>query len=167
MSSRGHFIGQIIDDLDSIASQVRQRCKLGHIDLNRVLEDFFKELLNLVYSINLRNLNNDRSNAPGIDLGDKAARIAYQITSQAKSQKINDTLRKIVPDDATAFECIRVLVIGEGQEAIRLTPILPRNTNFQIRTSSALLSFAGISWTLSFRRFRPCIASSPTSNGGS
>jgi len=84
MSSRGYFVGQVIDDLDAIASQVRQRCKLGQTDLNRVLEDFFKELLNLVYGINLQNLNKDRSNAPGLDLGDKApgVKVAYQITCQ-------------------------------------------------------------------------------------
>lgn len=57
MSSRGFFIGQVIDDLDAIASQVRARCKLGQNDLNRVLEDFFKELLNLTYGLNLHNLN--------------------------------------------------------------------------------------------------------------
>lgn len=67
MSSRGHFLGQIVDDLDAIASQVRQRCAVGQNDLNRVLEDFFKEILNLVRGANLRNLNKDRSNAPGLD----------------------------------------------------------------------------------------------------
>ncbi|WP_043352997.1 SMEK domain-containing protein [Methylobacterium sp. B1] len=132
MSSRGFFVGQVIDDLDAIASQVRQRCKLGQTDLNRVLEDFFKELLNLVYGINLRNLNKDRSNAPGLDLGDKApgARVAYQITSQADAAKVNATLRKITAADAATYDRFRVLVIGERQGSYALDPKLAARRAF-------------------------------------
>ena len=69
MTARGAFIGPIIDDLDTISSRVRARSKLGLTDLNRVLEDFFKELLNHVFKANLTNLNEARRNAPGLDLG--------------------------------------------------------------------------------------------------
>lgn len=125
-------MGQVIDDLDFIASQVRQRCKLGQNDLNRVLEDFFKELLNIVYRINLRNLNSDRSNAPGLDLGDKAegATIAYQVTSQANAAKVNDTLRKINPEDAKAYDRFFVLVIGERQGSYSLDAELAEKHSF-------------------------------------
>ena len=132
MSSRGFFVGQIIDDLDAIASQVRQRCKLGQMDLNRVLEDFFKEVLNLTAGTNLQNLNKDRVNAPGLDLGDQAAgaRVAYQITSQADAKKVNDTLNKITPAQAKVFDRFFVLIIGERQRSYSLDKKLALKYNF-------------------------------------
>lgn len=132
MSSRGFFIGQIIDDLDAIASQVRARCKLGQTDLNRVLEDFFKELLNLTYGINLHNLNAERSNEPGLDLGDTTAgaRVAYQVTSQASTKKVNDTLKKITAAQATQYDTFYVLVIGERQGSYTLDSALADKYGF-------------------------------------
>ena len=63
MPSRGVFIGQIIDDLDAIFNQVRRRCELGRTDLNSLLENFFRDILNLTFNTNLVNLNARRSNA--------------------------------------------------------------------------------------------------------
>ena len=120
MLSRGHFIGQIIDDLDAIAQQVRRRGELGQFDLNRTLEDFFKEILNLTLGINLRYLNDKHSNAPGLDLGDPAARIAYQVTSRADGQKIADTLKKISDEQLAAYDKIYILAIGERQKRYKL-----------------------------------------------
>lgn len=122
MSGRGFFVGQIIDDLDAIASQVSQRCKLGQTDLNRVLEDFFKELLNLVYDANLRNLNSQRSNEPGLDLGDTTSPVkrAFQVTSQADAAKVNKTLQKITQDQLDTYDEIYVLIIGRRQKSYKL-----------------------------------------------
>jgi hypothetical protein len=133
LSSRGHFIGQVIDDLDAIASQVRQRCALGQTDLNRILEDFFKELLNLTYDINLRNLNQDRLNSPGLDLGDPVAKVAYQVTSQSDSKKINDCLAKITDQQHEQYDRVYVFVIGERQKAYTLDPDLVAKYDFHER----------------------------------
>lgn len=135
MSSRGHFLGQIIDDLDAIASQVRQRCAVGQNDLNRVLEDFFKEILNIVRGANLRNLNKDRSNAPGLDLGDTTSvrKIAFQVTSQADAAKVNKTLRTVSDADLKLYDEINVLVIGERQRTYSLNETLTKRCNFSER----------------------------------
>ncbi len=132
MSSRGFFIGQVIDDLDAIASQVKARCKLGQNDLNRVLEDFFKELLNLTYGLSLHNLNAERSNEPGLDLGDTTvgARVAYQVTSQASAKKVNDTLKKITAGQVGQYDAFYVLIIGERQGSYTLDPALSRKYGF-------------------------------------
>lgn len=130
MSSRGHFVGQIIDDLDAIAQQVRRRGALGQFDLNRTLEDFFKEILNLTLGINLRNLNDKHSNAPGLDLGDPAAKIAYQITSRADGQKVADTLKKISDDQLRTYDKIYVLAIGERQKSYTLDQAMAERCRF-------------------------------------
>ena len=63
-------------------------------DLNRYLEDFFKDILNIVYGYKLVNLNEERSNNPGLDLGDEAVKVAFQVTSTKSSDKVNTTLEK-------------------------------------------------------------------------
>jgi hypothetical protein len=132
VSSRGHFLGQIIDDLDAIVSQVRQRCAVGQTDLNRVLEDFFKELLNLIHGSSLRNLNKNRSNAPGLDLGDTTShrKRAYQVTSVADAAKVNKTLRTVSDKQIAAYDEIKVLVIGERQRSYKLDAALTKRCNF-------------------------------------
>ena len=42
------------------------RSGLQLFDLNRYLEDFFKDILNIVYDYKLINLNEERSNNPGL-----------------------------------------------------------------------------------------------------
>ena len=87
MITRGYFIGQIIDELAAVSQQVKSRAKLQLMDLNRYLEDFFKEVLNTTLDYKLINLNEDRSNNPGLDLGDEVAEVAFQITSTKSSEK--------------------------------------------------------------------------------
>lgn len=133
MTARGAFIGPIIDDLDTISSRVRARSKLGLTDLNRILEDFFKDLLNLIHKANLVNLNETRRNAPGLDLGDTTSttKLAFQVTSQATSQKINKTLAAISDADASLYDEIYVLVIGERQAKYRLDAAEVKRVGFK------------------------------------
>jgi hypothetical protein len=135
VSARGHYIGKIIDDLDAIASQVDQRCKLGQTDLNRVLEDFFKELLNLIYDANLKNLNSKRSNEPGLDLGDSTSptKRAFQVTSQASAAKVNKTLDKITKEQLDTYDEIYVLIIGKRQKSYALNAALVKKCGFDER----------------------------------
>jgi hypothetical protein len=122
MITRGHFVGQIIDELGDIASQVETRSSLGLTDLNLHLENFFREVLNIAFVWNLVNLNANRSNNPGLDLGDEAIKTAFKITSIKTSAKINETLEKIADEDLKRYETIRVLIIGRKQGSYTLDP---------------------------------------------
>ena len=113
--TRGILIGEIIDNLSNLNNQINFRCSLGLTDLNKVSEDFFCKLLNLIYGYELRNLNSQRSNEPGIDLGDESISIAFQITSQSDSAKINSTLQRITDEQKLKFKLIKILIIGQKQ----------------------------------------------------
>lgn len=115
MLTRGYFIGEIVDGLSDIAGQVSTRGRLGLTDLNKHAEDFFGIILNYLLSISLLNLNAGRSNEPGLDLGDKVKRVAFQITATRTSAKVNDTLAALSDDQIQAYTKIRVLVIGRKQ----------------------------------------------------
>ena len=144
MTARGAFIGPIIDDLDTISSRVRSRSKLGLTDLNRILEDFFKDLLNLIHKANLANLNETRRNAPGLDLGDttSATKRAFQVTSQATSQKINKTLAAISDADAALYDEIYVMIIGERQAKYRLDAAQVKRVGFKRRNIIGMTELA-------------------------
>lgn len=116
MITRGYFIGQIIDELTAVSQQVKSRAGLQLYDLNRYLEDFFKDILNLVYGYKLINLNDDRSNNPGLDLGDEGAKVAFQITSTKNSSKVNKTLEKAV-GQIVKYPTIYVLILQDKQSS--------------------------------------------------
>ncbi len=57
MISRGIIIGKVVDDFASLAYQLNTRNKLGQFDLTNICEDFIKEVLNITFDYNLKNLN--------------------------------------------------------------------------------------------------------------
>lgn len=130
MLTRGLIIGKIVDDLANLKYQIETRNRLGQFDLSKFCEDFFREILNITYNLNLQNLNKTRSNEPGIDLGDEKAKIAFQITSQKTSAKINDTLAKIDKEQQEKFSLIKVLIIGEKQGSYTLDEDLAKKYSF-------------------------------------
>nr|WP_315155715.1 SMEK domain-containing protein [uncultured Flavobacterium sp.] len=131
MITRGLIIGKVIDDLASLKYQIETRNKLGQFDLTKYCEDFFRELLNITYTLNLQNLNKTRSNVPGIDLGDIKNKIAYQITSQKTSSKINETLEKITEEQQNEYSIINVFIIGEKQGSYTLNQELCDKYSFE------------------------------------
>jgi hypothetical protein len=130
MLSRGHIIGKIVDDLAGLQYQLDMRNKLGQSDLSRFCEDFFKEILNIVYDLNLTNLNTIRSNEPGLDLGDKTERVAYQVTSQKTSTKVNDTLAAISDHHVKLYDTFHVLVIDKKQSSYTIDKKLAKKYKF-------------------------------------
>lgn len=129
MITRGYFIGQIIDELTAVSQQVKSRAGLQLFDLNRYLEDFFKDILNIVYGYKLINLNEERLNNPGLDLGDEVAKVAFQVTSTKRSGKVNETLRKAAKQ-VGKFPTIFVLVLQDKQGSYTLDAALAKPFGF-------------------------------------
>lgn len=121
MLTRGHLIGQIVDDLASVSAQAKQRGRLHLFDIHTYVEDFVKEVLNRALDLNLSNLNAEHSNNPGLDLGDPAKGWAFQVTANKSITKIKETLEKIDTAQRANYPNIRVLVIGEKQGSYSLT----------------------------------------------
>lgn len=115
MITRGIIIGKLIDDLSKLQGQIDFRCQVGLTDLNKYCEDFIKEVLNICYGQNLKNLNSDRTNEPGLDLGDEKNKIAYQVTSTSTSEKVNNTLEKTTTEQLGKYDTIKVFILGKKQ----------------------------------------------------
>jgi len=88
------YIEDIVRNLSFITTTIKRFNKLNLYDLNIHSEDFFCSLLNIVYNLNLTNLNIKDKNTPSIDLGDIDKKICYQITSTNDSSKIKKTISK-------------------------------------------------------------------------
>lgn len=130
MITRGHYLGEIIDDLSALASQVKMRNAIGLTDLTVYAENFFRDVLNILLGASLVNLNSERSNAPGLDLGDKKLELAFQITSSATTAKVNKTLEKITPADAALYKKIIVLGMNKKQSSYSLDKVLAPQYGF-------------------------------------
>jgi len=65
-------------------------------DANKFGEPLSLKLLNLLYNLELKDLNEEKANAPGIDLADKKNGIAFQISSRTDNDKVTSTLQKAV-----------------------------------------------------------------------
>lgn len=118
--TRGYLIGQIVDDLADIASQARQRARLGFTDLHVYVENFAREVLNRMLGLNLRNLN-EEMNTSGLDLADDARGWAFQVMGDKTLEKVKATLLAIRPEDRAKYAEIRMLVIGDKQGSYSLT----------------------------------------------
>ncbi|MEG1314035.1 MAG: SMEK domain-containing protein [Bacilli bacterium] len=129
MITRGYYIGQIIDEFTSISHQVKSRAGLKLYDLNIHLENFFRDVLNITHNLQLINLNEERSNNPGLDLGDESKKIAFQITSTKTSFKVEETLKKSLPQK-DKFSEIYILILGEKQTSYTLEAELTSSFNF-------------------------------------
>lgn len=89
-----------------------QNCK-GLFDINKYCEDVFCGLLNIVYDLNLINLNTIDYNFPAVDLGDYNRRICFQVTSTNDISKIRYTVDKFIEKGLNKdFDNLFIFILG-------------------------------------------------------
>lgn len=96
MSKKQEYITTIISLLTRIPPLVEASNKLNLTDVNNFSEDFYAQLLNLVYGYNLKNENQFDPNAVAIDLRDLDNKISVQVTSTSSFTKTTTTVKKFV-----------------------------------------------------------------------
>ena len=105
------FIGTKLAHLQACVATLNE---IRFFDLNVASEDFFASLLNAAYGYSLVNLNHDNLNKAAVDLGDKAKRLAVQVTSERTKTKIQTTVDKFAEQGLAAeYDSLKVLIIGE------------------------------------------------------
>lgn len=116
MLVREEYLKKITDTLSLLQLSVKNRAILHLFDTNTVAETFFAEFLNALYGHNLVNLNFQNQNTASVDLGDKQARIAYQVTSDPSPSKVQDAIDKFITHGLdTDYDVLNVLIIGYKQ----------------------------------------------------
>lgn len=89
----------------------------GSTDINRECEDFFKDIFNIMYDYELINLNTERPNFPGVDIGDYKNMIAFQITCKNDKSKIIHTLEEIqIHNLKKYFKSFKILILSKKKQ---------------------------------------------------
>lgn len=110
-------------------------------DINKIAESFCLKLLNLVYGLELKDLNQEKANFPGLDLGDKEnSKVAYQITSRTDTAKVISTLRTVVKKkyEQSFTGGIRFLILSHG-EKIKFPKIKPETILSTFKADSDII----------------------------
>ncbi|MEI3891845.1 MULTISPECIES: SMEK domain-containing protein [unclassified Bacillus (in: firmicutes)] len=114
---RTEIADEIKKKLSIIPIEIKFDTKWNTVTENVRAESFFCGLLNLIYGLELINLNYKVLNAPAIDLGDLKAGVSYQITSTNTRTKILDCVEKFKRHNLDKeYNVLNVFIIGEKKK---------------------------------------------------
>ncbi|RSJ97167.1 SMEK domain-containing protein [Streptococcus cristatus] len=96
-------------DLNEI---IEKRAKINLLDNAVLAESFYKEILNSLFSWELRNLNIEQSNFEAIDLIDSNNKVVVQVSCTCENQKIRSTISKkeLAKKDYKGYELYFVFI---------------------------------------------------------
>lgn len=119
MLKSGQLIEKIIQNLNIFREELRSSARLGLLNQNVHSENFIGKILNIIFDLNLQSLNDKKSNFPGLDLGDEENKgIAFQITSERNSNKINETLLTCIKEKYyLRFKTIKIFILSNKQKS--------------------------------------------------
>lgn len=105
--------------LARFASEAKLSSAMGRYDPHRISEDLLVPLFRAVFGYkNLRNLNQEGQNFPGVDLADDEAGVAIQVSASPGSDKIKHTLQQFVKHELyQSYNQLKVYVLTEKQRS--------------------------------------------------
>lgn len=84
-----------IRGLAILDSYIKLNNKIHLQDINIISEQFFGQLLNILYGWELRNANTKSRQMPGYDLISEKNKLIIQVTSECRTEKVKDCFRKL------------------------------------------------------------------------
>ena len=115
---------------------------INDLSLNIHGENFFRDLFNVLYNLNLQNTNFKSANSPCIDLIDNNKKLAYQITTERTAHKIKDTLRVLKNNKYNGFN-IKIFYLLDKAKPSRATIEMIKNL-FNINLNDILFDYSDI-----------------------
>lgn len=125
--------------LARFAYEVRVSNAQGLFDINKIAEDILVPIFATIFDCpELQNQNQIRMNFPAVDLGCRVSRISIQVTSDASSSKVNETLEKFQSNGLDKdFDRVLVYVLTERQQTYASKVIETTVANLPIEFSTA------------------------------
>ncbi|MDQ2088051.1 SMEK domain-containing protein [Herbivorax sp. ANBcel31] len=112
MISKEIYLKNISRSLALLSKEVELLNCINLYDINISSEDFFTELLNLIFDYKLKNVNTKEKNAVAIDLVDDENKISVQVTSDNTSTKIKHTINEYIYNNKyLSYNRLIVLII--------------------------------------------------------
>lgn len=139
----GKKIEFISEKIAELRVQVDQYGKLGLLNVNNYCEGFVMRLLNIIFDYQMRNLNHLQMNFPGLDIGSESDGIAFQITSDKTSGKVNETLSTVLKFKHYAkFQKIKIFMLTGKQNKYSIS--IDTNHHFLFNSDADILDFDDI-----------------------
>lgn len=92
--NRTIYFDYIEEKLNILAVRIKERSKLNLLELNIHSENFFASLCNIIFALDLQNLNSSHQNIDGIDLIDYKNKVVVQVSSTCTAKKLKVRLVK-------------------------------------------------------------------------
>lgn len=117
---RAHNQEKFVDILTRLNQKIVSLGKINILSNHLYSENFFRDLLNIIYGYNLHNQNKVEKNAPGFDLIDDENQIIMQVSSTCTRQKIENTLEKeAIKEKKKENYRMKFIFIGEQKDTIK------------------------------------------------
>ncbi len=135
--------GKLIEDITTHLARLKAEIDLcgiiGLQNIHKQSENFIARLLNLVYEYKLENLGKTPQ-FPGLDIGDKNAGVAYQVSSEKGSDKVDETLKKCLKfQHYNTFSDIRIFMLKGKQNSYSLN--VSASPYFRFDTDNNIFDF--------------------------
>ena len=117
---RKNYFDYIEEKLAILSIRVKNRGKLNILDVHMHSENFYRDLMNLLYDWSLDNINNSIQNVEAIDLIDYNKKIIVQISATVTKAKIEKSLdKKIIEKYAQRGYKFKFVSIAENADKLR------------------------------------------------
>lgn len=118
MLIKSEIIKEIVDILSREKINIQSQSKIGLFDDNKYWENIVRHLINSVYGLELKNLNDEKEKYLGIDLGDKEEQIGVQVSETKTSAKIIRSLDKVYDNEVyKEYPKFRMFILGDKQKS--------------------------------------------------
>lgn len=118
MLKESEIIKEIIDLISREKLNIQSQCKIGLFDDNKYWENVIRNLFNNVYGYDLKNLNHEKINYPGIDLGDEEMGLGIQVTETKTSAKVIHSLDAVYENEVyLKYPHFSMFVLGDKQQS--------------------------------------------------
>lgn len=101
--NRDIYVTKIKTLLNILKGEIKDSGKLNLLDINVHVEDFYRDLLNLVYGWQLKNMNQWNQNAAGGDLWFEDGKVVIQVSSTSTKEKIQSSIDKLSTEQFAGY----------------------------------------------------------------
>ena len=101
--NRDIYVTKIKTLLNILKCEIKDSGKLNMLDINVHAEDFYRDLLNLIYCWQLQNMNQWNQNAAGGDLWYNGGKLVIQVSSTTTKDKIQSSIDKLSEEQFAGY----------------------------------------------------------------
>jgi hypothetical protein len=113
---RQKSISDIMEKLYLFSNFVKRKSKMNIDDINIHAENFYRDLLNILFKYELKNENFKTQNSKAVDLIDDINGVAVRVTLDSKIDSIADTARNFMEEKLYENYDLKILIIGNKRK---------------------------------------------------